>query len=130
MRAYFGLSKLKKPGAFSSWLRSIAGRVVKETYRARARRRQVALADCEPADTARGHDDSPDPTLARAIAELPEVYRQVILMRYYGDLSCNEVSRQLEVPLGTVTKRLSRAYALLRESLRNYERPEASEMPS
>jgi DNA-directed RNA polymerase specialized sigma24 family protein len=31
-------------------------------------------------------------------------------------LSCSEVSEQLRVPLGTVTKRLSRAYALLREA--------------
>jgi hypothetical protein len=45
------------------------------------------------------------------------VYREVVLMRYYGGLSCAEIGGNLGVPVGTVTKRLSRAYAMLRESL-------------
>jgi DNA-directed RNA polymerase specialized sigma24 family protein len=41
----------------------------------------------------------------------------VILLRYYEGLSCQEVATRLEMPLGTVTKTLSRAYALLRHEL-------------
>jgi len=41
----------------------------------------------------------------------------VTILRYFGDLSCGELSQRLGVPLGTVTKRLSRAYGLLREAL-------------
>jgi RNA polymerase sigma-70 factor (ECF subfamily) len=55
--------------------------------------------------------------LDEAIAVLPETYRQVILLRYYEELSCQEVAQRLEIPLGTVTKTLSRAYALLRQEL-------------
>ncbi|HCO93484.1 MAG TPA: RNA polymerase subunit sigma, partial [Phycisphaerales bacterium] len=50
-------------------------------------------------------------------AELPEAYRKIILLRYYGEHSCNQIAEQLDMPLGTVTKTLSRAYAMLRESL-------------
>jgi DNA-directed RNA polymerase specialized sigma24 family protein len=38
-------------------------------------------------------------------------------LRFHGGHSCQEISHNLGVPLGTVTKRLSRAYALLREHL-------------
>jgi RNA polymerase sigma-70 factor (ECF subfamily) len=55
--------------------------------------------------------------VTEAVARLPDVYREVIVLRFYNGRSCAEISRDLNVPLGTVTKRLSRAYALLREHL-------------
>ena len=67
------------------------------------------------------HDGQPGPELSQAVAELPEAYRQVILLRFYGGQSCAEIGRNLGVSLGTVTSRLSRAYALLREALRTHE---------
>ena len=73
--------------------------------------------DPEPAEPASRQSHSPNPEVTRAVGELPEIYRQVVLLRYYAGLSCAEISRDLEVPLGTATKRLSRAYSLLREYL-------------
>ena len=125
VRAYFALPKLNKPGSFSSWLLGIAGRVAKETHRARQRRRQVDLVNCESAETVSDAVDSADTVVMRAVAELPDVYRQVILLRYYRGLSCAEVGCTLGVPLGTVTKRLSRAYALLRNTLQEQRQPES-----
>jgi RNA polymerase sigma factor (sigma-70 family) len=118
VRAYFGLRKLKEPRAFFSWLLGIASRVVKENHRAETRRGPTVALSSDPADTATGEDDSRDYPIAWAVAELPEVYRHVVLLRYYAGMSCAQISRDLDVPLGTVTKRLSRAYSLLRKSLR------------
>lgn len=112
VRAYCTLRKLKKHEAFRCWLLGIAGRVAKETQRARSRR-FVSLRS-EPAADA---DHRPDRALDQAVAGLPEIYRQVVLLRYYGGLSCAEVGHELGVPVGTVTMRLSRAYGLLRECL-------------
>jgi RNA polymerase sigma-70 factor, ECF subfamily len=64
--------------------------------------------------------------LEEAIAVLPESYRQVVLLRYYEGLSCQEVATRLGLPLGTVTKTLSRAYALLRQELTAREGAEAT----
>jgi RNA polymerase sigma-70 factor (ECF subfamily) len=64
--------------------------------------------------------------LEEAIAVLPESNRQVILLRYYEGLSCQEVATRLGMPLGTVTKTLSRAYALLRQELKARESAEAT----
>jgi len=62
-------------------------------------------------------DHNEDCPLEEVIAVLPESHRQVILLRYYEGLSCQEVARRLDMPLGTVTKTLSRAYLLLRREL-------------
>jgi RNA polymerase sigma-70 factor (ECF subfamily) len=64
--------------------------------------------------------------LEEVIALLPESYRQVILMRYYEGLSCQDVATRLGMPLGTVTKTLSRAYALLRTELQARESTETT----
>jgi DNA-directed RNA polymerase specialized sigma24 family protein len=36
-------------------------------------------------------------------------------------MTCEQVAQVLDLPLGTVTKRLSRAYAILREKLNSRE---------
>ena len=51
------------------------------------------------------------------MAALPEPCRAVVHLRFYSGLSCAEIAERLDVAPGTVTKNLSRAYAMLRESL-------------
>ena len=69
---------------------------------------------------------TPEYPLEEVIAALPESYRQVILLRYYEGLSCQEIATRLEMPLGTVTKTLSRAYAQLRQELTARDREEVT----
>ena len=116
VRAYFNMSKLKKPDSFFSWLLSIADHVAKEHQRKEQlqRQRDIVRSFSQEAPDA---ELSQDYALEAAIAELPETYRKIILLRYYGQHSCNQIAEQLDMPLGTVTKQLSRAYAMLRKSL-------------
>ena len=116
VRAFFSLKKLRKPESFYSWLLGIAGRVLKEQFRLQARRDRdrEAAAGMMAEDAGDCPEEYP---LEEAIAGLPESHRQVILLRYYEALSCQEVATRLGMPLGTVTKTLSRAYALLRQEL-------------
>jgi RNA polymerase sigma-70 factor (ECF subfamily) len=58
----------------------------------------------------------------KAIASLPEVYREVIVLCDLEDLSYEEAARVLDCALGTVRSRLHRARALLTEKLRGEER--------
>jgi RNA polymerase sigma-70 factor (ECF subfamily) len=121
VRAFFALGKLRNPAAFFSWLLGIADRVAKET--SRSRQREVPSLEIEevsePVSDTAADDVHSDWALRHAIAELPDAQRQVILLRFYAGLSCTEIGRSLDVPLGTVTSRLSRAYALLRSALRS-----------
>jgi RNA polymerase sigma-70 factor (ECF subfamily) len=116
VRAFLSLKKLRKPGSFYSWLVGIARRVAKEQFRCAAHReRDREAAEAMRADAADRPKEYP---LEEAMAALPETYRQVIVLRYYEGLSCQEVATRLGTPLGTVTKSLSRAYGLLRQELK------------
>ena len=120
VRAYFNIGKLKKPDAFFSWLLGIADLVAKEQRRKEQlqRRRDIVRSFSQEAPPT---ELSQDYALETAIAELPEAYRKIILLRYYGGHSCSQIAEQLDMPLGTVTKTLSRAYAMLREALQQQE---------
>jgi RNA polymerase sigma-70 factor (ECF subfamily) len=115
VRAFFALGKLQKPEAFHAWLLGIAGRVALEFQRTVARRKE----DGESAETVAvpASDPEDDIQLEEAIAALPDAYRQLILLRYFEQLSCQEIAERVQMPLGSVTKTLSRAYAALRQIL-------------
>jgi RNA polymerase sigma-70 factor (ECF subfamily) len=122
VRAFLSLKTLRKPESFYAWLLGIAGRVAKEQFRSAAHReRDRDAAEVMLAEADDGQKEYP---LEEVIAALPETYRQVIVLRYYEGLSCQEVALRLEMPLGSVTKTLSRAYALLRQELEARERAE------
>jgi len=128
VRAFTALTKLRQPDSFYAWLLGIASRVLQEQFRARKRRERQREIHEETllTDPSAQPEDSP---IEPAIAALPEAYRQVILLRYYEGLSCREIGEALEMPLGTVTKTLSRAYALLRQALKDGEGVEANVNP-
>lgn len=114
VRAYFALGKLRKPDSFFAWIVGIGDRVVLEQQRAQRRQREIAVEAAQRSEQETHNFDLP---LQETIARLPDIYREAIQLRYFGELSCSEVAERLSVPLGTVTKRLSRAYALLRNAL-------------
>lgn len=124
VRGFLLLKKLRKPESFYSWLIGIAAHVLQERFRATARRHRLydAVAN-EPTPETSSSVDYP---IEEALAALPESYRQVVLLRYYEGLSCQEIAEYLGLPLGTVTKTLSRAYAMLRADLKARENTETS----
>jgi RNA polymerase sigma-70 factor (ECF subfamily) len=52
-----------------------------------------------------------------ALNKLTENHRRILLLRYYDDLSYNEIASVLQVKLGTVMSRLSRARTRLAQVL-------------
>jgi RNA polymerase sigma-70 factor (ECF subfamily) len=53
----------------------------------------------------------------QALDQLPEPFRVVVLMYYFEELSYRQIAAELEIPMGTVMSRLSRAKFLLRQAL-------------
>ena len=117
VRAFFSLHKLRKPESLCSWLQGIASRVAKDQIRIQMRHRRAGQILQPPPEEPSANAEH-DYGLQKAISCLPESCREVIHLRYYGGLSCNEVAQRLRMPLGTVTKTLSRAYAMLRLRLK------------
>lgn len=73
-------------------------------------------------------DDKPDPEeemilsqrstlLDDLIQQLPQKYKELILLRFYEELKYEEIAERLSIPVGTVKVRLSRAKDLLGEIL-------------
>jgi RNA polymerase sigma-70 factor (ECF subfamily) len=52
-----------------------------------------------------------------ALADLPEHYREIVVLREFEDMSYQEIAEVTQIPIGTVMSRLSRARRALREAL-------------
>jgi RNA polymerase sigma-70 factor, ECF subfamily len=100
------------------WLFGIAVNVVRDHRRAELRRLD-ACARAVDGDRVDGiaATDRLDPALAGALLSLSEGDRHIVLLFAWAQLSYEEIAQALEVPIGTVRSRLSRARARLRESL-------------
>jgi RNA polymerase sigma-70 factor (ECF subfamily) len=118
------LSARRKPGPgenLRGWLFTILHNVWKNEMR---RRRPAPLDDV--ADVLAAPGDSPADALRRdearlrvrrAIAELPDAFRAVVVLRCVEGFSYRDVAAIVGCPAGTVMSRLARARALLRKSL-------------
>ncbi len=52
----------------------------------------------------------------RMLAALPDAYRETLILRHKEGMDVAEIARALEVPVGTIKARLSRARGILKES--------------
>ena len=58
--------------------------------------------------------------MSRAITELPEGQREVLILAHYEQLSLAEIAGVMEIEVTAVKSRLQRARAALKESLAAY----------
>ena len=114
------------PAKLSTWLGTIATRVALNELR-RHRPPLVELDTVE--DDLPGRRPSMTPVAAaieRAIEGLSPTYRGAFVLRELHGLDYTEIAEVLEVDLGTVKSRLSRARANLRRTLERAEQAAAS----
>jgi RNA polymerase sigma-70 factor, ECF subfamily len=101
----------------STWILTIATRLVLNELR----RPEAASLDREPAGREQADADAERRRLAAAIASgmatLPDAQRAVLVLREYHELDYGEIAEALELDVGTVKSRLSRARAAMREHL-------------
>jgi RNA polymerase sigma-70 factor, ECF subfamily len=129
LRIYRNRHAYRQIAKFSTWIYTIAGNLAKTELRKRKRRRIVYISDLGyddrefeiqdvKADTERDVDGVLIQTLIqKAIDELPERFKRVILLVDVQELSYEEVSKILRLPLGTVKSRVNRARLKLQEKL-------------
>lgn len=68
--------------------------------------------------------------VAEALELLSPPHRQVVILRYWVDLTVPEIARHLSVPAGTVKSRLHMATRVLRDALSDAGSGPASDSPS
>jgi RNA polymerase sigma-70 factor, ECF subfamily len=61
--------------------------------------------------------------IQRALSKLSEKLRTVVVMRFSGEMSYNEIAEQLELPIGTVKSRLAAALGKLKETVQEENTP-------
>jgi len=137
VRAFVALDHLKNHSAFSAWILSIAHNVCIDYLRGKSRTVSLEVhseKDSQGQILLESKRERPvveriaqaeiRERILEAIDALGEEYRVTLLLRHIGGLSCEEIAENLQVSLGTVTSRLSRAHKLLRERLAKYVDPE------
>lgn len=127
-KAFLQLHRYAPTGSFSSWLFSIGVNTYIDYLRKR-RLDTIPLSDLShnsagdfveyqlPSGQPNPEEAmirmQRDESLKQIVSQLKEPYRRIIEMRFYEDLSYEEIAERLKIPLGTVKVRLSRAKALL-----------------
>ena len=119
LRAWQAAGRFRGESSETTWITRIAVNVCKSYLRSPWKRRR---APAEELDALLAPPDRPqvDDTLPRAIMALSRPYREVILLYYYQELKVREIAEALNISVPTVTARLSRARAKLRESLKGW----------
>jgi RNA polymerase sigma-70 factor (ECF subfamily) len=122
--AYRSLGQWRQEGALGAWLARIAVRIALR----RAQRRPVVTwldpANPGSADVAGALDPASVAVrmeraaeVREALADLDEPYREVVALRFFGDLSLSEIAEQTGRPLGTVKTHLHRGLSRLKVAL-------------
>jgi RNA polymerase sigma-70 factor (ECF subfamily) len=136
LSAFRSLDRFDGQAALGTWLHRIVVNAALTKLRSRRRRPEKSIEDLLPTFLDDGHQarparDWPEPSAAlqrqetresvrRHIAELPEDYRVVLLLRDIEELDTDETARLLGLTTGAVKTRLHRA----RQALRTLLEPE------
>jgi RNA polymerase sigma-70 factor, ECF subfamily len=119
------LNTFRGDSAFTTWLHRVAVNACYDSLRRKRRRPLLQIVRDED-------DDRPEPSLpspdhadqvvfsvdvGRALMEVPEEFRVVLVLADVQDLPYDEIARVLEIPVGTVKSRVFRGRAALGRAL-------------
>ena len=138
MRVYRNRHSYRRIARFSTWLYTIAGNLARSEYRKRRRRRVQSLAGVNrdeeeyeveiPDETFRPDTHAngalQDEAIQRALKEIPEEFREVVVLRDIQQLAYEEIAEITGLPMGTVKSRINRGRTKLQQLLRDVYTPE------
>lgn len=119
LRAFKNIHQLKDAAASRGWLLAITRNEFSRWCKKQKALKSLDVESAEEPIAAPLPDSALEQNewLGRAMAKLPEDYRVVVAMYYFEELTYASIAAQLEIPMGTVMSRLSRAKKCLREEL-------------
>ncbi|MFJ2030441.1 RNA polymerase sigma factor [Streptosporangium sp. NPDC087985] len=123
VKAYRHLATFRREAPFRPWLLRIVANETHNLTRSRSRRAELAVKLTEPhLPEVAGPEDVAVATDRRArlldmVRTLPEREREVVVCRYFLQLSEAETAQVLDLPAGTVKSRTFRGLSRLREGV-------------
>ena len=136
LKLYTHKDSYKEIAKFSTWLYTIAANLARTELRKIKRRRTfsvtelskddheviIASTDLGPGDE--NFSQNFEKNVRQALSELPDDFKTIIILRDIQELSYDEISKIVKVPLGTVKSRINRGRVKLQELLKKKgERP-------
>lgn len=129
--AYKALPKLRERSKFSSWLYQIAVNHCRNRYKKLSRQGFFSNKSIDDPDSyiQLGENEDPEKNLHKqdtikvvraGIASLGKAEKEIILLRDLQELSYDEISNILKIPLGTVKSKLNRARSSLKDRLKKF----------
>jgi len=130
LRVYRNKHRYKEIARFSTWIYTIAGNLARTELRRRKIRNFFSIS--QRSETERDYE-IPDTSIdvekqvegrmnknliLKEITKLPVYFREVIILRDLQDLSYEEISQILNVPLGTVKSRVNRGRTQIQKRLK------------
>jgi RNA polymerase sigma-70 factor, ECF subfamily len=109
-------------GTVSTWIFTIARNLRIDRLR---RERTSMFTDLEDFDAPSGEISAEDALgrfqedglVAKALAQIPEEQRRLLILSYVDDIPQSEIAKKLQIPLGTVKSRMRLAYRRLQKLL-------------
>ena len=138
LRVYRSKHSYERIAKFSTWMYTIALNLAKSLYKKKQRMTTVTIHEDEsdPDDQPMKIEDTnilQDDTLhekmcmnelEKALTELSEDFREVVILRDIQQLAYDEIAEITGIPMGTVKSRINRGRAQLQELLKNHVYPE------
>lgn len=133
-KVYQALDRFDPSYRFSTWIFRVAQNAAIDLIRKR-RLKMVSLHRFDDGDEEGRDWELPSPdrgpygdlrnrergdAIQEAIESLPWEYRELIVLRHYGELSYDDIATTKEMPLGTVKNKLFRGRQMLKERLADF----------
>ena len=127
LSAWRGLPSFRGDAGFSTWLYRLTSNAAIDCLR-RDRRQRVSaslddgelgmeVSDPAPTPQEQAESESLREAVRWGLGELSNEHREVLALREFQELSYEEIAQQLDMDLGTVKSRISRARGALRKIL-------------
>ena len=128
LRAYQALPRLRDNTVFITWLFRIATNILHDSYRRQTHynllmeEKITGEADVSASAEEQVVQKQQHQTLLQALAGLPAMYREPLVMRYISELTYEQIGNVLGLPIRTVETRIYRGKQKLRQACITWER--------
>ncbi|MGC9317386.1 MAG: sigma-70 family RNA polymerase sigma factor [Armatimonadota bacterium] len=134
LKAYSAFDQFELGTNFRAWILRILTNTYINEFRRRRRTPEMTTWELLPREelgkvSQEGMAEEPelaalegqlDAEVEEALSEIPEVFREAVLLCDMHGMSYKEIAETLDIPIGTVRSRIARGRGLLQDKLRGY----------